>query len=90
VEEVVAVLVESSVEEVVFVAAAAVVAVTPGLAVDVVWTLDRIVKPLTSPTSATRLPASVALRARAAGCRLRGFGRSVVEFMAKTIPHAAG
>jgi hypothetical protein len=56
-------------------------AVTAGLAVAVAGVLDLSVKPLTSPTSAARLPTSVALRARAAGCRLRGLRRSIVEFM---------
>jgi hypothetical protein len=62
------------------------VAVVAGLAV-VVAPPERIVNPLTSPTSATRLPASVALRARAAGCRLRGLRFLCVVSMGKTFPH---
>jgi hypothetical protein len=63
--------------------------VTVGVAV-VVAAPERIVKPLTSPTSATRLPASVALRARAAGCRLRRLRTALVVFMLKTISHRPG
>jgi len=67
-------------------AVAAGVAVAAGLAV-VVAPPERIVNPLTSPTSATRLPASVTLRARAAGCRLRGLRFLCVVSMGKTFPH---
>jgi hypothetical protein len=42
---------------------------------------ERIVNPLTNPTSATRLPASVALRARTAGWRLRRLRAALVVSM---------
>jgi translation initiation factor 6 (eIF-6) len=53
--------------------------VTVGPAV-VVAAPERIVNPLTNPTSATTLPTSVALRARAAGC-LRRLRTPRVVFM---------
>jgi hypothetical protein len=63
--------------------------VTVGLA-EVVATPERIVNPLTNPTSATRLPTSVALRARAAGCRLCRLRAALVVSMPKTISHRPG
>lgn len=64
-------------------------AVTVGVAV-VVAAPERIVNPLTNPTSATRLPVSVALRARAAGWRLRRLCGALVVSMPKTISHRPG
>jgi hypothetical protein len=64
-------------------------AVIVGVAI-VVAAPDRIVNPPTNPTSATRLPVSVALRARAAGWRLRRLCGALVVSMPKTIPHRPG